>query len=73
MEVKAGAIEGAVNYPVDELREMLDEIPSDKNIIIYCAVGLRGYIASRILLQSGFEKVYNLSGGYKTYRLLTKE
>lgn len=73
MEVKAGAIEGAVNYPVDELREMLDEIPTDKKIIIYCAVGLRGYIASRILLQSGFEKVYNLSGGYKTYRLLTKE
>lgn len=73
MEVKAGAIEGAVNYPVDELREMLDEIPTDKKIIIYCAVGLRGYIASRILLQSGFEKVYNLSGGYKTYRLLTEE
>ncbi len=72
-EVKAGAIEGAVNYPVDELREMLDEIPSDKTIIIYCAVGLRGYIASRILLQSGFEKVYNLSGGYKTYRLMSEK
>lgn len=73
MEVKNGAIEGAVNYPVDELREMLDEIPSDKTIIIYCAVGLRGYIASRILLQSGFEKVYNLSGGYKTYQLMSEK
>lgn len=73
MEVKDGAIEGAVNYPVDELREMLDEIPSDKTIIIYCAVGLRGYIASRILLQSGFEKVYNLSGGYKTYQLMSEK
>lgn len=73
MEVKAGAIEGAVNYPVDELREMLDEIPTDKKIIIYCAVGLRGYIASRILLQSGFEKVYNLSGGYKTYQLMSEK
>lgn len=73
MEVKNGAIEGAVNYPVDELREMLDEIPSDKTVIIYCAVGLRGYIASRILLQSGFEKVYNLSGGYKTYQLMSEK
>lgn len=70
MEVKNGAIEGAVNYPVDELREFLDDIPKDKTIIIYCAVGLRGYIASRILLQSGFDKVLNLSGGYKTYQLM---
>ena len=70
MEVKNGMIEGAVNYPVDELREFVDEIPEDKKIIIYCAVGLRGYIASRILMQSGFEQVYNLSGGYKTYQLM---
>lgn len=69
MEVKDGMIAGAVNYPVDELREMLDELPTDKTIIIYCAVGLRGYIASRILLQSGFEHVLNLSGGYKTWKL----
>lgn len=70
MEVKSGMIEGASNIPVDELREMLDELPDDKTIIIYCAVGLRGYIASRILLQSGFEKVLNLSGGYKTWKLM---
>lgn len=69
MEVKDGMIVGAVNYPVDELREMLDELPTDKTIIIYCAVGLRGYIASRILLQSGFKHVLNLSGGYKTWKL----
>jgi NADPH-dependent 2,4-dienoyl-CoA reductase/sulfur reductase-like enzyme/rhodanese-related sulfurtransferase len=73
MEVKNGMIEGAVNYPVDELREFVDDIPQDKKIIIYCAVGLRGYIASRILMQSGFEQVYNLSGGYKTYQLMDKE
>ncbi|MBP5650401.1 MAG: FAD-dependent oxidoreductase [Bacteroidales bacterium] len=72
MEVKNGMIEGAVNYPVDELREFVDDIPQDKKIIIYCAVGLRGYIASRILMQSGFEQVYNLSGGYKTFRLMTE-
>jgi NADPH-dependent 2,4-dienoyl-CoA reductase/sulfur reductase-like enzyme/rhodanese-related sulfurtransferase len=72
MEVKNGMIEGAVNYPVDELREFIDDIPQDKKIIIYCAVGMRGYIASRILMQSGFEQVYNLSGGYKTYQLMKK-
>ena len=72
MEVKNGMIEGAVNYPVDELREFVDDIPQDKKIIVYCAVGMRGYIASRILTQSGFNQVYNLSGGYKTYRLMTE-
>ena len=72
MEVKNGMIEGAVNYPVDELREFVEEIPEDKKIIVYCAVGMRGYIASRILMQSGFNQVYNLSGGYKTYQLMEK-
>ena len=72
MEVKNGMIEGAVNYPVDELREFVDDIPQDKKIIVYCAVGMRGYIASRILSQSGFNQVYNLSGGYKTYCLMTE-
>lgn len=60
-------IEGAVNIPVDELRSRLSEIPAYKRIIINCAVGLRGYIAYRILIQNGFTNVYNLSGGLKTY------
>ena len=67
LECKQGMIPGAVNYPLDELREFLDEIPTDKTIVTYCAIGLRSYLASRILVQSGFEKVYTLSGGYKTY------
>lgn len=69
IENRAGTIEGSVNYPVDELREYLEDIPTDKPIVIFCAIGLRGYLASRILLQSGFEEVYNLSGGYRTYQL----
>jgi peroxiredoxin family protein/TusA-related sulfurtransferase len=60
---------GAVNIPVDVLRNHLDEIPKNKKIVVYCAVGLRGHVASRILMQQGFENVYNLSGGYKTYEL----
>ena len=62
-----GHIDGAVNIPVDELRNHLTEIPHDKQIITYCAVGLRGYIASCIFTQNGFPNVANLSGGYKTY------
>lgn len=62
-----GHIDGAVNIPVDELRNHLTEIPHDKQVITYCAVGLRGYIASCIFTQNGFPNVANLSGGYKTY------
>ncbi len=70
-ENRDASIPGSLNIPVDELRLRLDEIPSNKRIIIYCAVGLRGYLASRILIQNGFSNVYNLSGGYKTYSVAT--
>ena len=72
LENRAGTIKGAVNYPLDELREYLDDIPTDKPIVVFCAIGLRGYIASRILLQAGFSKVYNLAGGIKTYHTCTQ-
>ena len=66
-EFSLGSIPGFINIPVDELREHLNELPKDKKIIVTCAVGLRGYLAYRILVQNGFTKVYNLSGGYKTW------
>lgn len=66
-EYSFGNIDGSVNIPVDEIRSRLVEIPKDKKIVTYCAVGLRGYIAYRILAQHGFTDIYNLSGGYKTY------
>ena len=68
-EYKNGTIEGATRYSVDELREFLEEIPEGKKIVVFCEVGLRGYVASRILMQNGFEEVYNLIGGMRTYRL----
>lgn len=66
-EFTEDAIPNAIHIPVDELRERLDEIPEDKPIYLYCGVGLRGYVALKILTQSGFKNVYNLSGGYRTY------
>ena len=62
-EYKEGALPDALHIPVDELRERLDEIPTDLPLIIYCGVGLRGYVATRILLQLGYANVYNLLGG----------
>lgn len=62
------AIPGAINLPVDELRERLEEAPDDRPLAVYCKVGMRGYLAARILLQSGFPGVRNLSGGYTSWQ-----
>ncbi len=62
-----GFIEGAINIPVDQLRQRMDELPKDKEIVIYCQVGLRGNVAYRQLVNSGF-KARNLLGGYRTYK-----
>lgn len=70
-EYKLGTIPRFINIPVDELREHLDELPKEKPIVVTCAVGLRGYLAYRILVQNGFKHVRNLSGGYKTWSVAT--
>jgi CoA-disulfide reductase len=72
-EYDLGHIEGAVNIPVDEIRQNLGKIPRDKKIIVYCGVGLRAYVACRVLYQNGFNEVYNLSGGYKMYEVVTQK
>jgi len=66
-ECEEGMIKGAINIPLDELRNRLDELDRNKMILIYCQVGLRGYLAYRLLKLNGFSQVKNLSGGYKTY------
>lgn len=63
-EFARGQIPGAINIPVDELRDRLDEVAD--GAIVHCQVGLRGYIASRILAQHG-RRVRNLDGGYRTW------
>lgn len=65
-ELRAGAIEGALNIPLPQLRSRLNELPRDRRIVVYCQVGQRACYAYRILVQEGFDAV-NLSGGYKTY------
>lgn len=65
LEYKNGHFEGALNIPVDSLRKRIGELDKDKEILEYCQIGLRGYVASRILTQKGF-KVKNINGGYKS-------
>ncbi len=72
-EFHDGAINGAVNIPVNEIRSVLADLPRDRDIYIYCEAGLRGYLAQRILLQNGFNRVRNLSGGYKLWKACNNE
>lgn len=65
------AIPGAINIPVDELRDRLAEIPPGP-LVVHCAVGLRGHVAVRILAQSGYDDVRNLDGGILTWTAGTR-
>jgi NADPH-dependent 2,4-dienoyl-CoA reductase/sulfur reductase-like enzyme/peroxiredoxin family protein/rhodanese-related sulfurtransferase/TusA-related sulfurtransferase len=67
-EFAAGAVPGAKLIPLPELRARLGELPKDVPIVAYCAVGMRGYVAARLLAQHGFS-VRNLSGGYRTWTM----
>ena len=71
IEYRNGHIEGFINIPLDHLRSRLHELPQGKKVYVVCQVGQRGYIAARILTQNGFD-TYNLSGGYRLYRSVTK-
>ena len=70
-EYALGSISGAVNIPLDDLRERMSEIPTDKPVWLFCGVGLRGYLASNILKANGYKNVRNLIGGLKTYEAAT--
>ena len=71
-EVARGGIPGFINIPLDELRDRLGELDLTKDIYITCQIGLRGYLAQRILEQHG-AKTFNLSGGYRFYEMVEKD
>jgi rhodanese-related sulfurtransferase len=71
-EYAAGHIDRFVNIPLDELRERLGELAGRKPVYLTCQVGMRGYLACRILVQNGFE-AYNLSGGYRLYEEIMQD
>ena len=70
-EYALGTIPGAINIPLDNLRERLADIPENKPVYLFCGVGLRGYLASNILKSKGYPDVRNLIGGLKTYKAAT--
>lgn len=70
-EFELGSLKAAINIQVDDLRNRLAEIPRNKKIIVFCGVGLRAYLACRILYQNGVSDTWNLSGGYKTWEHVT--
>ena len=70
-EYALGTIPGAINIPLDDMRERMSEIPADRPVWLFCGVGLRGYLASNILMANGYKDVRNLIGGLKTYKAAT--
>jgi len=67
IEREMGFIPNSINISVDQLRERMVELDKSKTYVVYCAVGIRGHAATRILMQNGFENVYNMIGGFNTY------
>ena len=70
-EYERSHVEGWLNFPLDDIRKRLGELDKTKPVYLMCQIGLRGYIASCILVQHGFT-VYNLSGGYRLYDLVSR-
>jgi len=72
-EYELGSMEGAHLIPNVDLRLRIKEVPKDRKIVVYCAMGLRGYLSERILRQNGYKEVYNITGGLKTYEVASRE
>lgn len=72
-EFSNGHLDNAINIPLNELRENLHRLDTNKKIFICCAVGLRGYLAQRILKQHNFQDTYNLSGGFELYSVVAAD
>jgi NADPH-dependent 2,4-dienoyl-CoA reductase/sulfur reductase-like enzyme/rhodanese-related sulfurtransferase len=71
-DFEKGHIEGAINIPLGDLRDKADEFSKDDSIVVHCNKGVTGNAAQNVLINLGFTHVYNLSGGYKEYKLEKK-
>lgn len=71
-EFDAETIKGAIHIFTPELRDRYQELPKDKKIVLFCNTGFQSYVASRILIQRGFNNVYSLTGGIVLYNELEK-
>ena len=71
LEYERGHAEGFIHIPLDELRNRLNELDKSKKVYVMCQSGLRSYIATRILVQNGYD-AYNFSGGYLLYSSIEK-
>lgn len=71
-EYMRGRADGFINIPLDDLRERVDELDRSKKIYVMCQSGLRSYLATRILIQNGFD-AYNFAGGYRLYSSIENE
>ena len=65
--LKEGMIPGAIHIALDHLRDRIDQLDKDRETVVYCATGLRSYLATRILMQKGFTRVKNLTGGIMSW------
>jgi NADPH-dependent 2,4-dienoyl-CoA reductase/sulfur reductase-like enzyme/rhodanese-related sulfurtransferase len=72
-EYAESTMQGAINIPIDELRGRMNELQKEKNIYIFCQIGLRGYLAQRILVQNGYEHVLHISGGFALMNVIKEE
>jgi phage shock protein E len=62
-EFRMGRIPGAINIPLNDLEERVDEIPTDKPVVVVCGHGMRSMVGAEILVEAGHSGVYNLLGG----------
>ena len=72
-EFENETIEGAIHIFTPDLRTRYTELPKDKKVILFCNTGFQSYVASRILLQRGFNNVYSLTAGIELYKELIKD
>lgn len=66
-ELNDGFVEGSVNIPLPEFQQRFAELPKDKELLIYCRSGRRSEVATKFLMQQGYEHVHNVMGGYLAF------